>query len=248
LHPGLDWLGKSHTFNGFEELRSLGDFKGIYFDSLKLSDTVDVGDGVLPTVESASNQDKVAIGHLGVDLWSKYNWVIDLKADMLLLARPRGAGTDVRLVGRGSPRAALNITSWNELPKGGQWRLEFKSGSTASKARCDVDLSLGPARAGESWSQHLTSPELMKSAPQCVEELQRATVVTVASFRESPNAECETGLLVQDSASGNAKVCVPFSEQGALSRRHINGLRRYRNDVGGGEQMLPAESEPSDPD
>lgn len=204
-----------------------------------------------------------AVGLLGLDVWGRFEAVVDVPGQSLTLRRPEvtgearsprctaGAATTQEgcfalhaTRADGGVRAA--VTVWRELPVGGRIYLEplDAEGKTA-RAPCRIGFNLPAGDSGQSISQVFPWPELEKAFPACGEALKEAHGANLLLFEEGADSQCSGHCAMAVHPRGRAMVCSCASAPGQgnpnTTERALDLFRRLRETAL--RQARPAEAE-----
>jgi hypothetical protein len=156
------------------------------------------------------------VGRLGADVWGRFHTILDVKAGILRLARPRiGSETcssascvQTEVLQRAEGSKEATVTLWGVLPEGGVAHLQARN--EAGVALCDLALWWTPSSAGESLSFPLTGSEVVGGG--CAATAASLVVTGVKSLAKRPCAG--VCVSVREPATPAQCVCRAGSELG----------------------------------
>lgn len=238
-------------------------FKGITFDAVELAPGFGVHEGALRSVPAGEGRQRAALGVLGCDLWGRFDAVIDVGANVLLLQRPRvlvsGGHQRCDRGGRADEESCFELqvaktkaaliatgTVWRALPEGGRLHFDFSSSKGKISSPCRMGLTFSPTDRGESTQHELPWEQLEQIMPACAAALKDASGVELSMFEDGALPECPgTCAFAQDLRSGRVSCECQPQVAGVATEAERHFLRIYkmiRENKG-----LPPELEPQDP-
>jgi hypothetical protein len=265
LRTGFELLEGIELPDGMQVPPELESFKGITFDAVELAPGVGVREGALRGVPGLFGRTRGALGVLGCDLWGRFDAVIDVAANVLLLQRPRvlESGEHQRCDRGGhvdeescfelevaKTRAALVATGtvWRALPEGGRLHLDFKSPRGKISSPCRMGLTFSPTDRGESTQHELPWDQLEQVMPACAGALKDASGVELSMFEDGALPECPgTCAFAQDLITGRVSCECQPQVAGAATDAERHFLRVYKQLLQQKGNLLPPEPEPEDP-
>ncbi|MBL8957081.1 MAG: hypothetical protein JNK82_40280 [Myxococcaceae bacterium] len=265
LRTGFELLEGIELPEGLQVPPELESFKGIKFDSFELAPGVGVREGALKALPGTEGRPRAAAGVLGCDLWGRFDAVIDVGANVLLLQRPRvlasGAHQRCDRGGRvdeescfelqvAKTKAALVATGtiWRALPEGGQLHFDFSSAKGKISSPCRMGLTFSPTDRGESTQHELPWEQLASVMPACASALKDASVVELAMFEDGALPECPgTCAFAQDLRTGRVSCECQPQVAGIATDAERHFLRIYKQLLENRGNGLPPELEPEDP-
>ncbi|MBK7863100.1 MAG: hypothetical protein IPJ65_31720 [Archangiaceae bacterium] len=264
LRSGFELLEGIELPDGMQIPPELQSFKGINFDALELAPGVGVHEGALRGV-SDQNGERRAAGLLGCDLWGRYDAVIDVAANVLLLQRPRvlASGAHERCDRNGrvdeescfelqfeKTKAALIATGtvWRTLPEGGRLHLDFVSPQGKISSPCRMGLTFSPTDRGENTQHELPWEQLEQALPACASALKEASGVQLSMYEDGALPECPgTCAFAQDLRTGRVSCECQPQVSGIASEAERHFLRVYKQLLEQKGNLLPPDEEPDDP-
>ena len=239
-------------------------FRGVQYDALELAPGVGVGPGSLKMIEGPEG--RPVLGVIGSDVWGRWDAVLDVRAGVLLLSRPRvsAAGTQQRCERGGKsseeacyqlnvtrdPSLAATATVWRTLPEGGRLHLDFVGpGGQPISTVCRLGFTFSPGGRGESTQHQLPWNRLEQVMPACAEAIKQSTSVELSLFEDGALAECPgTCAFAQDLRTNRVTCeCQPHSN-GATSDAERRFLKLYQDMIERQRGAMPREREPDDPE
>lgn len=263
LRTGFELLEGIELPDGVQVPPELETFKGIMYDTVELAPGVGIREGALRALPGDGRQSG-ASGVLGCDLWGRFDAVIDVGANVLLLQRPRvlvsGAHQRCDRDGRtdeescfelqvGKTKAALIATGtvWRALPEGGRLHFDFSSSKGRISSPCRMGLTFSPTDRGESTQHELPWEQLEQVMPACASALKDASSVELAMFEDGALPECPgTCAFAQDLRSGRVSCECQPQVAGVATDAERHFLRIYKQLLENKGGLIPDE-EPADP-
>jgi len=265
LRTGFELLEGIELPDGLQVPPELESFKGITFDAVELAPGVGVREGALRALQGTEGRPRAAVGVLGCDLWGRFDAVIDVGANVLLLQRPRvlASGAHHRCdrgghldeeacfeLQVGKTKAALVATGtvWRALPEGGRLHFDFTSAKGKISSPCRMGLTFSPTDRGESTQHELPWEQLAAVMPACARALQDASSVELAMFEDGALPECPgTCAFAQDLRTGKVSCECQPQVAGIATDAERHFLRIYKQLLENRGNLLPPETEPEDP-
>lgn len=265
LRTGFELLEGIELPDGVQIPAELETFKGITFDSVELAPGVGVHEGALRALPGTEGRPRAALGVLGCDLWGRFDAVIDVGANVLLLQRPRvlASGAHQRCDRGGhvdeescfelqveKTKSALIATGtiWRALPEGGRLHLDFSSPRGKISSPCRMGLTFSPTDRGESTQHELPWEQLEQVMPACAIALKDASGVELSMFEDGALPECPgTCAFAQDLRTGRVSCECQPQVAGVATEAERHFLRIYKQLLEGKGNLLPPELEPEDP-
>lgn len=168
------------------------------------------------SLRMAEGETGAVVGRLGADVWGRFHSILDVKAGVLRLSRPRTSAAPCTspscvqaevLQRAGGAREAV-VALWGELSEGGVAHLQARDEKGAGL--CNLELWWPPSGAGESLALPLAGSEAMGSG--CAATADTLVVTEVGVRAERPCAGvCASVRAPQSPAQC---VCRPGSELG----------------------------------
>jgi hypothetical protein len=227
----------------------------VVLDALELAPGVGLQNAVVRTDPDWSG---ASLGTLGGDVWGKFVFLLDARAGVLLLRRPRlvaspsrqrcgpsQAATEERcfeLHQRASADGVeLVATIWRDLPEGASVHLEVLDGEGAIVARrCRVGFSFTPTGRGVSTAHRLPWPTLSRSLPACARALAHAASVRYALLQDGPVEECPgTCVFVEDLDAARMACHCEVTPPGWIGHAERRLATQPRSKPSGGEPRRP---------
>jgi hypothetical protein len=264
LRKGFQMLEGIELPDGLSVPAELESFRGIPVEALELAPGVGVHDSVLRELP-AIDAPHTAVGVLGGDVWGRYDAIIDVKAGVLLLQRPRvlasgshqrcdRGGTldeescfELEVVKQASGLVATG-TIWKSLPEGGRLHLEFEGDKGPLSPPCRMGFTFSPTDRGDSTQHELPWDRLKQTMPACAQALGKATHIAMSMFEEGELPECPgTCAFAQDLRSGRVSCECHPAVAGMATENERQFLRLYKQLLQGKKPDLGREQEPEDP-
>ncbi|MBL9037827.1 MAG: hypothetical protein JNG84_04860 [Archangium sp.] len=226
----------------------------VAFDVLELAPDFGVmGGALVPMAEAAPGID----GLLASDVWGRFDAVLDVEADVLLLSRPRVELHDgaPRCLGRDGYTAdacfrlrseatvlglLTTVTSWQPLEAGGRVYLDVEG---VGALPCRIGVSFSPGAGGRSAQHRFPWKRLADAMPWCVGALHQAKSASLAFFERGPLEECpgvcgfavdlRTGRVLCECQAAPAEVGT------AVDQRFLDAYRQVRHRDGPAEPVDP---------
>jgi hypothetical protein len=265
LRKGFELLEGIELPEPLQVPSELESFKGIPYEAAEVAPGVGVRDGVFREMEAGGKGGPPWQGVLGADIWGRYDAVIDIKANVLLLQRPRvlASGTHQRCDRGGSlneescyelevEKAAHGLvatgTIWRALPEGGRLHLDFVSDKGPLSPPCRMGFTFSPTDRGDSTQHELPWSRLREVMPACAQAVSSATKVEMSMFEDGELPECPgTCAFAQDLRTGRVSCECHPAVSGAATESERQFLRLYKQLLQGKKPALDREQEPEDP-
>jgi hypothetical protein len=266
LRKGFQLLDGVELPDGITIPTELESFKGIPFEALEVAPGVGVHDGVLRELPEVKEGTRVARGVLGGDVWGRYDAIVDVKAGVLLLQRPRvlASGAHQRCDRGGAlneescfelevTKAAHGLvatgTVWRALPEGGRLHLDFVSDKGPLSPPCRMGFTFSATDRGDSTQHELPWQRLKEVMPACAQAVSAATRIEMSMFEDGELPECPgTCAFAQDLRSGRVSCECHPAVSGVPTEQERQFLHLYKQLLQGKKPDLDREREPDDPD
>jgi hypothetical protein len=266
LRKGFQLLEGIELPDNVQVPSELESFRGIPFEQLELAPGVGVKDGVLREMPEEGVLKRVEQGVLGGDIWGRYDAVIDVKANVLLLQRPRvlASGSHQQCDRNGAlneescyqlevEKAAHGLvatgTIWRALPEGGRLHLDFISDEKGLLSPpCRMGFTFSPTDRGDSTQHELPWARLRETMPACAQAVAKATRIEMSMFEDGELPECPgTCAFAQDLRTGRVSCECHPAVAGTATESERQFLRLYKQLLQGKKPTLEREQEPEDP-
>jgi hypothetical protein len=258
LRPGLELLRGLPLPDGLALPAELEALRGFAVDEVELAPGFGVSGLALGLEAGAAPH--APLGVLGADVWGRFDAIIDLPANVVVLHRPRAlSGGERAQCDRGgapSQEACFELHSrrveaglevalvvWRALPAGAHVTFDLTG---VEQPGCKVGVTFPPTDRGRGSSHLLPWSRLRELLPSCGEALSRATGVTPGLLEDGPLPGCPGVCAFAEDLQDGRLTCecqaTPHALDEEAERSLLQLYRRLLN-----QRPAEQEAEPADP-